>query len=147
MKSKIPLLLMEQIVMLLVFALAAALCLQAFVLSDRISAESRNRDRAATLVQEAAETVRHCGSVSGAAGILDAEYADGALCLYFDESWQPGGTGYILTAEEIPGGLPGLGRARVWVEPCTGSDKALFEVTVAWQEPLPEGEEAEPDGR
>ena len=34
MRSKAPLVMMEQMVMLLVFALAAALCLQAFVRSD-----------------------------------------------------------------------------------------------------------------
>ena len=37
MRSKAPLALMEQMVMVLVFALAAALCLQAFALADRIS--------------------------------------------------------------------------------------------------------------
>ena len=36
MRSKAPLVMMEQMVMLLVFALAAALCLQAFVRSDEI---------------------------------------------------------------------------------------------------------------
>ena len=40
MKSRAPLALMEQMVMLLVFALAAALCLQAFVRSDNISRQS-----------------------------------------------------------------------------------------------------------
>ena len=40
MRSKAPLLLMEQMVMLLVFALAAALCLQAFVKSDGLSGDS-----------------------------------------------------------------------------------------------------------
>ena len=44
MKSKAPLILMEQMAILLVFALAAALCLQAFVKSDSLS--SRSRDRA-----------------------------------------------------------------------------------------------------
>lgn len=34
MRSKAPLVLMEQLVMVLVFALAAALCVQVFVLSD-----------------------------------------------------------------------------------------------------------------
>ena len=40
MRSKAPLILMEQMVMLLVFALAAALCLQAFVKSDSLSSRS-----------------------------------------------------------------------------------------------------------
>ena len=58
MKSKAPLALMEQIVMLLVFALAAALCLQAFVKSDQISRESQARSNAALAVQNTAETIR-----------------------------------------------------------------------------------------
>ena len=49
MRSKAPLILMEQMVMLLVFALAAALCLQAFVKSDELSARGEARDRAAVL--------------------------------------------------------------------------------------------------
>ena len=59
MKSKAPLALMEQIVMLLVFALAAALCLQAFVKSDQISRESQARSNAALAVQNTAETIRY----------------------------------------------------------------------------------------
>ena len=71
MKSKAPLSLMEQMVMLLVFALAAALCLQAFVKSDRISRESEARDRAALLCQSVAEAVRHNGGDLGAATTPD----------------------------------------------------------------------------
>ena len=54
MKSKAPLALMEQIVMLLVFALAAALCLQAFVKSEQTSRDSQSRGNAALSVQIAA---------------------------------------------------------------------------------------------
>ena len=45
MRSKAPLVMMEQMVMLLVFALAAALCLQAFVKSDQLSQQGEVRDR------------------------------------------------------------------------------------------------------
>ena len=65
MKSKAPLMLMEQMIMLLVFALAAALCLQAFVKSEQLSSRSENRDRAVTIAQTAAETIRHCGGDMG----------------------------------------------------------------------------------
>ena len=58
MKSKAPLVLMEQMVMLLVFALASALCLQAFVKSGDLSQRSAARDRAAVEAQNAAETLR-----------------------------------------------------------------------------------------
>jgi len=61
MRSKAPLAMLEQLVMLLVFALAAALCLQAFVLADRISKDSALYDHAVLDVQQAAEAVKHCG--------------------------------------------------------------------------------------
>ena len=75
MKSRAPLALMEQMVMLLVFALAAALCLQAFVRSDNISRQSEARDRAAMLVQSAAEAIQSyggdaCDAFAGAAELL-----------------------------------------------------------------------------
>ena len=73
MKSKAPLILMEQMAMLLVFALAAALCLQAFVKSDSLSSRSRDRDRAVTLAQTVAETVRASGGSPGQAIAAAAE--------------------------------------------------------------------------
>lgn len=96
MKSKAPLLLMEQMVMLLVFALAAALCLQAFVKSDSLSSRSEARDRAAVLCQNAAETVRHYGgdaqnALSRAAEDLGAAYSEEfvTFSLDYDENWTP----------------------------------------------------------
>ena len=74
MRSKAPLMMIEQMVMLLVFALAAVLCLQAFTLSQNISQQNVYRDRAVicliqivnriTLVQPlllfARQTVKNC---------------------------------------------------------------------------------------
>ena len=70
-KSKAPLVMLEQMVMLLVFALAAALCLQAFVKSDAASREAEARDRAANLCQSLAEMMR--------SGANPAEAADAVL--------------------------------------------------------------------
>lgn len=50
---------MEQIIMILVFALAAAACLQAFVYASRLSEESGQRDLAIVRVQELAEYSKH----------------------------------------------------------------------------------------
>ena len=87
-RSKAPLALMEQAVMVLVFALAAALCLRVFVWSDRASRQSEARDRALTAAQSMAEVYKNCagdvdkaiarmGGVTGAGGewtlILDEE--------------------------------------------------------------------------
>lgn len=64
MKSKAPLVMMEQIVMVLVFALAAALCLQTFVLSGKISKMMEAKNRAAVEAQNAAEAMKNGDAVS-----------------------------------------------------------------------------------
>ena len=58
MKHKTSLLLMEQLVMILVFAVAAALCLQVFVRSRDISGETARRDTAVVLARNAAELLK-----------------------------------------------------------------------------------------
>lgn len=57
-KSKAPLALMEQLIMILVFAVAAAVCMQAFVYSDHVSRESEQRDLALTMAQEVIENCK-----------------------------------------------------------------------------------------
>ena len=153
MRSKAPLLLMEQMVMLLVFALAAALCLQAFVKSDELSRRSEARDRAVTLCQNAAEAVRHSGgNFNEAAETLGLEFGQGSTMFrYYDENWEPlpfsggpipdGGEGYHPAQEGVyclsihavlDGAQPGLGKASVCVSKVAG--ETLFELEVAWQE-------------
>lgn len=61
MKGKAPLALMEQLIMVLVFALAAALCIQAFAASNRISQKAADMDRAVQLAQSAAEIMKNRG--------------------------------------------------------------------------------------
>ena len=73
MRSRAPLALMEQLVMILVFALAAALCLQVFVFADRISARNEETDRAVLVCQNAAETLKAGGpSAGGTSAALEA---------------------------------------------------------------------------
>ena len=145
MKSKAPLALMEQMAMILVFALAAALCLQAFVKSDAISSRSDARDRAVSLCQTTAEAIRHAGggeesaleSAAERLGLsygayapegapLEAHYnADWTLCA--DREYE-----YWLTARPAESGLTGLAMAQVQVWQ-SGRDQPLFELEVAWQ--------------
>lgn len=58
MRSKASLFLMEQLVMLLVFALAAALCLNVFVRANEISLQTARRDEAVRMAQNAAEMLK-----------------------------------------------------------------------------------------
>ncbi len=150
MKSKAPLLLMEQMVMLLVFALAAALCLQAFVKSDGLSGGSEDRDRAVTQCQSAAEAVRHSrGDLEKTAGLLGLSYPGGdgdSLSLGYDKDWNSFGVvdafGKDVLREvrvtPIDSGVDGLGKARVeafaWDDSSGAGPKSLYALEVAWQE-------------
>ena len=141
-RSKAPLAMMEQIVMLAVFALAAALCLQAFVKSDQMSKDSEARDRAMTLCQSAAEAVRHSGGdLEQAAELLGVPYGayaqeEPAFSAHYSGDWTLSDTreyAYVLRAEQLDSGVDGLGKASVKV--LSASDqKVIFELEVCWQE-------------
>lgn len=141
MKSKAPLLLMEQMVMLLVFALAAALCLQAFVKSDGLSGDSEARDRAVTLCQEAAEVIRHSnGDMAGAAEVLQVPYPYGGegspLEIHYNEDWtlcDDREYAFCLKASPADIGVEGLGKAEVEMTETAGQT-VIFSIEVAWQE-------------
>lgn len=142
MRSKAPLAMMEQIVMLAVFALAAALCLQAFVKSDKMSKDSEARDRAMTICQSAAEAVRNSGGdLEKAAELLGIPYGAYAqeepdFSAHYSGDWTLSDTreyAYVLRAEPMDSGVDGLGKASVKM--LSASDqKVIFELEVCWQE-------------
>ena len=137
MRSKAPLILMEQMVMLLVFALAAALCLQAFVKSDALSKRAQARDQAVILCQSAAETVRSTGGdFAAAAVLLDADQYDAdSLMMDYAADWTAAGDTmrYTLGACRVETETPGLGEAEVWVRD-EAAEEELFRIRVSWQE-------------
>ena len=74
-RSKAPLSLMEQLIMVFVFAFAAAICLQAFVYSDRLSKDGTQKETASVRATEVIETVKsYHGDMQKAAGKLGASY-------------------------------------------------------------------------
>jgi len=119
MKSKTPLVLMEQLVMVLVFAMAAAICLQVFGLSDRLSKENEARAEAALLAQNTAEELKS----SYGEALLNWEEADG---IYHMEE-----EGYRVQVQAAETEISGLQKVKlqVWQE-----EEVLFEIPVAWQE-------------
>lgn len=126
MRSKAPLALLEQILMLLVFALAAVICLRAFLWSDTASRQSTARDEALVHAQSAAEVVKSCrGDLTLAAQMLDGTVEDGALLVQRED--------YTLRAEKERVN-DYLGRAEVTVS--AGGD-TLASLGVAWQEVSP----------
>ena len=85
-KSKSTLALMEQAVMILVFAVAATLCVQAFVRADAYSKELERRDRAVNLCQTVAETVKaKKGDMEATAAQSEATVSGGMMFLYYNK--------------------------------------------------------------
>ena len=136
MKNKAPLSLMEQLCMLLVFALSAALCVQIYVLSDRISRYCETRGQAVTLVQNTAEKVKFCkGDADRYPELLGGEGNDEKWQLGYDENWEKvplEQACYRLVVASEDTGMASLGRSTV--SAFSEKDGELFSVTVSWQE-------------
>lgn len=127
MKSRAPLVLMELVVMVLVFALASAVCLHAFVLSHRTGERCLLEDEALLLAQNAAETLKlTCGDVQTAAAQLGGQAENGV--------WTARQGQLLLEVRPVASALSGLGRAEVRV---LHRDSALVTLPVAWQEVQP----------
>jgi hypothetical protein len=144
MKNKAPLPLMEQLIMVLVFALAATLCLQGFALSDRTSNRQKARSQAVIRVQNAAEILEYTAGDYGMASELMGGVWDGETWrICYDESWQEipvdraNRSVYVLQATPMEMDNRFLGGALI----CLSSSKEkLFEINAAWQEvPTDEG--------
>ena len=123
MRSRAPLALMEQILMLLVFAVAAVICLRAFVWSDSTSRYGAARDEALTVAQSAAEILKsNGGDLYGVARVLGGTVQE--------ETWVMTDKDFTVTAA-VTERTDYLGRAEITV---TARDKADGTLTVAWQE-------------
>ena len=140
MKSKAPLSLMEQMVMILVFALAAALCLQAFVKSDSISSRSDARDRAVVLCQSTAEALRHTDQAEDALHLVNPSapvfYEGSQAEIHYNADWslcENREYTYRLAVQPAETDQPGLAKALVQVWQ-SGQAQPLFQLEVAWQE-------------
>lgn len=107
MKNRAFLTLMELLVMVLVFSLAAAICLRLFAAADTLSDAVSRQDRAVILAQNAAEALK--------AGLVPE-----TAC----EELQ-------LTIREVPPELPGLKQAEitVWFD-----GENVYTIETGWQE-------------
>ena len=136
MRNKAPLALMEQLIMVLVFALAAALCLQVFIFSDRVSRRNEAVDRAVLEAQNAAESLKSVrGDFALAAELHGGSYDGRTWGRLYNEDWEleHGDKGaYCLLATPADSGAVLLGSAEVTV--CTAKGDVLVSLPVAWQE-------------
>jgi hypothetical protein len=137
MKSKAPLALMEQLVMVLVVALAAALCLQAFTLADQISRRNAEQGRALTQAQNAVEMLKNVhGDFEEAARLYGGTWNGLMWGWSLDEDWGiADGTvplAYHVLVTPTDSAVPLLGTADVSVY--TADGEQLCSLPAAWQE-------------
>lgn len=115
MKNRTSLVLMEQLVMVLVFALAAAVCLQLFAKADAISCQTARRDEAVILAQSVAEQLK--------SGVQPEQLSE-----------NPEQGGYIVKIHPVKTEIPGLAQAQIHI---LWESEVLFSLTTGWQEELP----------
>ena len=145
MRNKAPLALMEQVVMVLVFALAAVLCIQVFVFSGQTSRRNEAQDRAVQLAQNAAEILKQTqGDHAQLSELLGAGgwWNGTGTYLNYDENWQgldasqsdqAAYTLHVGPRALSAGGRLGHAEISVWE-----GETCLFTLPVAWQE-VPHG--------
>lgn len=136
MKSKAPLVLMEQLLMVLVFALAAALCLRVFVLAEQMSRQNELRDQATVTCQTMAETLKHYKGNYAAAAASAGGVWDGSTWGLNGGKSPADGT-YVAFAIPTDTGNALLGGAEITA--MTEDGDWLFDLTVAWQEEIDHG--------
>ncbi len=132
-RNKVPLLLMEQLIMVLVFAFTATFCIQAFVLSSQFSKESQAKDKAVNFAQNVIETlIANQGNIEELEQLFGGNADNDNWTLTLDENWSESEKSefVVIVNKENTNGY--LGEAKVIVKNQKG--KALFEQNIAWQE-------------
>ena len=138
MKRSASLVLVELLIMLTVFAVAAALCLRAFVWSDNNSKQSAAEDFALIQTQNAAETLKHYrGDFSLAARDYGGQWDGNSWNVSYNDSWNVTAEQavYFLQVMPISCETDYLGQARLTV--VDGEGSVLAELSVCWQEVEP----------
>ena len=134
MKSKATLSLIELVIMILVFAVAAASGLKVFTYADSRSKEIELNDFAVTQVRNAAEAVKHtAGDMAAAAELLHGRQSDNGLEVFYGDDLEPADAAgkYVLRAEPEESGSEYLGLAEISMN---GPDGVIYSLEVCWQE-------------
>lgn len=128
MKSKAPLVLLEQLIMLLVFALAATACLGILTAAHNIRLSAQRQDDAVFLAQNSAEIVKcHAGNLQKASDAMGGILKEDTLYIF-------GNDGLYLQIQKTESPVSGLGQAELRALHEDASSDVLFSLTVCWQE-------------
>lgn len=133
MRSKAPLAVIEQVIMLLVFALAAAVCLRGFAWAHSTSIYNRNCDMAMLQAQNAAAIIQNNGGdLFQAAQIMGGQTNGERWGIHYNEKWERTDAQgeFVLLVQFRPSpALVSVAQITVFNE-----SGLLAELTVSWQE-------------
>lgn len=136
MRSKTTLSFIEQIIMICVFAVAAAVSLRVFVYAEDLSAKKETKDFAVTESQNAAECIKSCaGDMRAAAEMMAGEVREGGFSVSYNANYQVSKDDptYLLEAVRRDSDNINLGVAQISV---SGEQGKIYSLLVYWQEAM-----------
>ena len=138
MKNKAFLPLIELIIMIGIFAAAAAVCLSVFIKADRISQNAEDLDRAVEAAENAAEIIKYTGGdLEAAAKLLSGRTRSGSVVICFDADWNPtDAEGAVFRIDAVNYESEYLGKTDVLVY---SGDSLIYKLTVGWQKEARDG--------
>lgn len=102
--SKSTLFLMEQLIVILIFSVCAAVCVKIFVVSYIMVSDASDANTALRMAQNGAECYKAvAGNAESAAAILEGNVTADGVCVYYDKQWRNCGeseAAYVLKLEE-----------------------------------------------
>jgi len=133
-RSVLPM--MELMIMVLVFAISAGICVRCFVHADQLSKQQENKTEAVLVAQNAAELLKSSSGDMERAADRIGGFCDGnSWFIPMNASWEAieaveQAVFLLEVTRETEAALP-LGTALLRV---TAGDETLVEIRVAWQE-------------
>jgi len=129
-KSRTTLFLIEKLIVIVVFALCAAACVEIFTEAFLMASDSRNMNYALVAAKNGAERLKANGDMSGTAEALGGRHNDSGLesvIVYYDGDWQASseaGAAFVMRLSRIEGEPPHL--CRLSVEKIGGEEILSF---------------------
>jgi len=127
--------LMEQLIVILIFTICAAVCVKIFFASYTMTSESRDTNYALLAAENGAECYKAAGGAAeDTAALLEGIALDGAVSVYYDAVWSPCQADtavYVMTLSEPESENPdpALIRSQLSVQRLTGEALISFQVT------------------
>ncbi len=134
MKNKAALTMIELVLMLSVFAAAAALCMGALMWAGETSERCSDRDQALLQAQNAAQVLKSCGGdLDKAAELFGGANTPEGWIVHYNGDWEQAEENgkYVLVVRHGESGSDLLGLANIRV---LCGESCLVEIKAAWQE-------------